>query len=290
MEKKEPDSDWKEKIIRYLRLALHDYLTVYLSGNHVDLAEFTPSYRIDTHRIPVWSCWWQGFQNAPEIIRVCRESQRHYFSEELFEFHEISLENVSDYFTFPQWVLDRFHAGTLAYAHFADILRMGLLYYYGGVWIDATYYVAHPISPDSPLFTEPFFTLHTNGKFWEGDPADGQWVTNLFKLPAGHLLSKFVLNAFYYYLLENESPVHYYMIDFLIRIAYREYPEIRAMIDGCPVSPTGTGLQPLLNTPYDPTAFEQLKSDTTFFKLTYKEELMKETSSGQKTFWGVLSA
>lgn len=279
------------KVDRFLRLSIHDLLTIYQAGNYVNLVEdFIPPHTFsDQNRLPVWVCWWQGFDKAPELVQVCRESRYRCLPEQLFEIHEITFDNLSDYFTFPDWITARFEAGDISYANLSDILRMGLFYSYGGLWLDATYYLAAPISSELLHRPDSFFTIHSREMTWEGDISKGLWTTNLLKLPAGNLLAQFVLNGFYYYFLTNRQPVHYYMIDFLIRIAYLEFPLVREMMDAVPFAePEALSLQPLLNQPFHQDTYSRLKAETSFFKLTYKDALQRETSSGAETFFGHL--
>lgn len=155
--------------------------------------------------------------------------------------------------------------------------------------MDATYLLTGHVSPGILTNPDSFYTIHSKSLTWEGDLSKGKWVTNLLKIPRGHLLAQFALNGFYYYFLEREKPVHYYMIDFLIRIAYLEFPEIKAMIDQVPYTePEVLSLQPMMNEPYDYSRWQIMSVNTTFFKLTYKIPLEAITSSGQKTFWGHL--
>ena len=64
---------------------------------------------------------------------------------------------VFDYITLPQEIVDKYKAGKIAHAHFADICRVELLYEHGGVWLDATGFVTSPL-PDW-IEKEDFFVF-----------------------------------------------------------------------------------------------------------------------------------
>jgi len=48
------------------------------------------------------------------------------------------MENIFDYLKIPEILIKRLEDKKMGYAHFTDIVRLALLKYYGGVWLDAT--------------------------------------------------------------------------------------------------------------------------------------------------------
>ncbi len=273
-----------EYIDRLLRIKIRDLLTIYKSGNRVNLVETAPK-PLDTHgKLPVWVCWWQGFDNAPALVKTCRESWYKNLPLDQMEIHEITMENYTDYVSFPQWILDRHRNEEITLTMLSDMLRMELLYRYGGLWMDATYYLSAPLPKEISELS--FYTIRADKAHWKTDITDGLWSGNFLKIEAGALLPQFVMNAFYYYFIENPSPADYYMIDYFIRIAYDDLPEVRSMIDTCPYSqPEVMALQDLLREAYEDAEFKKLQETTTIFKLNYRFLLSEETMFGFKTFW-----
>ena len=47
-------------------------------------------------------------------------------------------KNLCEYVSFPEFVTEKLKNGNMSYTHFSDLLRLGLLNLYGGVWLDAT--------------------------------------------------------------------------------------------------------------------------------------------------------
>lgn len=84
----------------------------------------------------IWWSWLQGENEAPELAKVCLESLRRNFPE--YKIVVITNDNLGDYIELPQKILDKFNAGWIKGAQFADIIRLNLLAKYGGVWMDAT--------------------------------------------------------------------------------------------------------------------------------------------------------
>ncbi|GET13136.1 capsular polysaccharide synthesis protein [Ligilactobacillus agilis] len=84
----------------------------------------------------IWWSWLQGENEAPELAKVCLESLRKNFPD--YKIVIVTNDNLDNYVKLPQTILDKFNAGWIKGAHFADIIRLNLLAKYGGVWIDAT--------------------------------------------------------------------------------------------------------------------------------------------------------
>ena len=84
----------------------------------------------------------------------------------------------------------------------------------------------------------------------------------------------------------HESLFDYVFIDYIIALAYEEFSDVKKLLDDLPINNSAVDdLQPLLNLPFDEKKFEELKSSTMFFKLTYKNKFEKNIS-GVPTFYG----
>ncbi|MBR1544664.1 MAG: hypothetical protein IJ638_01820 [Alphaproteobacteria bacterium] len=84
----------------------------------------------------VFQCWLQGAENAPVLVKKCMASVKHFCKNKKYVL--ITAENWNDYVDLPDYILEKYKAGIIQHAHFADILRLCLLSKYGGYWIDAT--------------------------------------------------------------------------------------------------------------------------------------------------------
>ena len=84
----------------------------------------------------IWICWFQGIENAPEIVKACYNSVvKNYNDKEIIVLTE---ENYKQYVNIPEYILKKWEKGYINFAHFSDILRIELLSKYGGLWIDST--------------------------------------------------------------------------------------------------------------------------------------------------------
>lgn len=80
--------------------------------------------------------WWDGFENAPRIVKKCLDSIIRYNPSR--NVIKISEENFRDYTNINQKIIDEFYKGNISVQTFSDILRFNLLMNNGGAWIDAT--------------------------------------------------------------------------------------------------------------------------------------------------------
>lgn len=92
---------------------------------------------------PVWFCWLQGIENAPRLVQVCYTSVQKYCADR--PVHLITGENMSDFVTLPDYIMQKYHTGIIPPAQFSDILRLALLVKYGGIWIDSTVLLTAPL-------------------------------------------------------------------------------------------------------------------------------------------------
>lgn len=96
----------------------------------------------DDENEKIYTIWQQGEENAPEIVKACFRSIRKHCKQELVVLDD---NNLFDYISLPQVIIDKYRAGKIRRAHFADICRVELLYEHGGYWFDSTDFATAPI-------------------------------------------------------------------------------------------------------------------------------------------------
>lgn len=101
----------------------------------------------------IWICWLQGEQAAPEIVKQCIASVRHYATE--YTIRLLTADNIAQFVTLPNHIWRKYHNGTITFTHFSDILRTALLVQHGGIWLDATVMLTNEL-PKS-ITKEPLF-------------------------------------------------------------------------------------------------------------------------------------
>ena len=238
-------------------------------------------------RMPVWICWWQGLSEAPELVQKCIARMKKMFGNKA-DIRIITFDNYQQYVAFSETVVEKFNKGCISMTHLSDILRAQLLCRYGGLWIDATYYIWDDRFIDA-LCQFPFFTQKQGGELNELDIVSGRWANNFLKGPAGFPLFGFMVEAFELFWSKYDEVLNYFLFDYIIAVCYEQLPDIRMILDACPVNNRFSQvLADWGNEAYDPHKLELLISDTWLFKLTYKKSFYMQTGDGQKTYYAAL--
>lgn len=239
-------------------------------------------------KIPVWVCWWQGEDAAPELVKVCLDSIRRSISDDKAVLRFITLDNCMEYVTFTDTVIKKYNEGKITLTHLSDMLRAELLYRYGGMWIDATYYVANSL--DKNLFEKDvFFTLKYPVSIWKSDISQGRWSCNLLKVSPKSLFARFFMEGLWIYWEMNDSLIDYFWMDYVIAIEYELFKEVQKEIDECPVSATAVfELQKNINRKFDEVKYKNWTQKSTFFKLDWRTKLEERTLTQEETFWGYM--
>jgi hypothetical protein len=86
---------------------------------------------------------------APDMVKACYNSARRNTAGH--RIIVITYESLNKYVALPEYIIERHKAGQITATHFSDILRVYLVYVYGGVWVDATVFL-HKIFLPANLF------------------------------------------------------------------------------------------------------------------------------------------
>lgn len=88
----------------------------------------------------IWIYWHQGWDNAPEIIQICRDSWV-----KKNPGWKIKLLDINSINQFIDIKIKKSTLNNLCIAHQSDIIRLCLLEKYGGVWVDASLFCIIPL-------------------------------------------------------------------------------------------------------------------------------------------------
>ena len=239
-------------------------------------------------KIPVWVCWWQGKEQMPELVQCCLNSLERNIPKETTVIRIITMENYREYVTLTDTVIRKFDEGKISYTHLADILRAELLYRYGGMWIDATYYVTAPI-PKELFMGDGIYTLKFRKPIWDADITRGRWSVNLWCAPPGKKLFQFIMESFWYYFEVEDELLDYFFMDDVIAIAVDEFPDVKTELEQCPYCEQDVfWLQNYLNRKVTPDRIAMLKKGALFYKLNRRLVCQKENMAGEQTMYGYL--
>ena len=233
----------------------------------------------------IWTCWWQGLDHAPPLVKQCVASIRRNAGGR--EVVVITEENVRQFVQFPPWLEEKYQNGILSRTHLSDILRLKLLAQYGGVWLDATFFCTAPLES---CFSVPVWSIKRPGYRYTSVAA-GNFANYSFGCKAQSrrvfaVLAEYALA----YWKTHDYMVDYLFLDYLIVQAQAQDRALREAFQAIPPNnPACDELLKVLGKPYDAAVWDRLKRDTALFKLTWKTQY-PVLAGGAKTFYGKLIA
>lgn len=230
------------------------------------LIQFNEKYEETKHKKSnkIWICWFQGLDEAPNIVKKCIESvKKNNLDKEVVI---ITSENLHDYVEFPKYIEEKWKRGVITHTHMTDLLRLELLIRYGGTWIDATVFCSSSNIPsyffDSDLF---FYQLLKPGRDGNGIYFSSWFMsakTNNKILMATRVLC-------YEYWKENNTMWDYFLLHDFLSIVLEYYPDDWKKIIPRDNSAPHMLLLRLFDK-YNEDVWKAISEQTPFHKLTYK--------------------
>lgn len=242
--------------------------------------------------VPIWICWWQGYDNMPELCKLCYESVKRNLPQDC-ELHLITKDNYSEYILIPDNILEKCKKKIYPVAILTDWMRHKLLCEYGGFWIDATVYCSQNVS--SSFLRDPHYWSIKLPKELVDTNCRGQVVSQCMygsfiqKACPHNSVNQFVLDCLTKYLDKYNVYIEYFIQNFLIRIGYDHCKNIQTEIDDIPVSNLHLyHLDRLMNRKFDEELWNGMNKDTMFYKLSWRKKYHKYDEEGNLTFYGYL--
>lgn len=178
----------------------------------------------------IWTCWLQGRQQAPELVRKCLLTWEE--RNPAWDFRFLDARTISRYVELTEH-LDLLHQVITPQA-LTDVLRLLLLYEYGGVWVDATAYCNAPLDNWLPSAADNGFFAFSRRS---ASLPLGNWF--LAARPDNLLLMKCVERALEYWKGRQRNPNYWWFhhlfaelctVDVEARRAWESIPRIS--VDG----------------------------------------------------------
>lgn len=267
----------KKYILKHYKAEIENQVLKYKNCKKESLEKLNDQYS-------VWVFWWQGIDNAPEIVKACIESIKLWAGDRNVII--ISQENCKDYVEIPDYLTKKFYEGNISFAHFSDIIRLMLLSKYGGIWVDSTLVM----TGDFPKIVEgySFYTVkHKTDEGWH--ISDGSWATYFLACTPNDPTITFCKDMHIAYWKKEPCIFCYLLFDCFLSIGYDLVPIIREEIDSVPVNNSG-----VYDLSYghwrdlsDQNQVQEVLSRACIHKLTYKRKYMKEINH-QETLYGML--
>ena len=230
----------------------------------------------------IWICWWQGLENAPDIVKKCVDSiKKHAGSHPVIILTE---DNYKDYVTIPKKIEDKKNAGIITRTNYSDLLRLSLLAEHGGMWIDSTFLCVSDEIQD--YFELPLWSIK-RPDYFHASVASGYFAGySLYCNADNRYIFATIRDFFINYWLNNDYMVDYLMVDYMIVLAQRFDMRIKKTFENIPNNNKNCDeLFKILEKKFDRTEWNKIKEDTALFKLTWKNkyQLIK---NGEDTFYG----
>ena len=263
-------------MIRYFEKTFSEFIKSYKEKETVSLKNKSISNCI-------WLCWWQGKENAPEIVKKCITS----IEKNAGNYPVIILteDNYKEYIDIPEWIQEKYKKGIISRTHYSDILRIELLSMYGGIWLDSTFFCVDSINE---YFELPVWSVK-RPDYGHDSVACGYFANySLGCNSENKKIFKVIKDFLEEYWLKNDIIVDYLFLDYLIVLAQKYNKNVEEYFKKIgPNNPNCDELVKILNEEYNEAKWEELKKDTKLFKLTWKQSFIKE-KNGKKTFYGKL--
>ena len=228
----------------------------------------------------IWTCWLQGLESAPDVVKKCIASMRQYANG--YEVIVIDAKNVSEYVQLPDYIKDKYARGIIPHAHYSDLIRLELLRKFGGVWIDSTILLTDTLPhyiTDADLFV---FRSYKIGQSQIYNPF-------LAARPDNPVINS-LLNLLLEYWKHENKLVSYSIFHLFFTMAVESSEENRILWEKVPYSYGSQMfyLQSRLGRPYNEDAYRLAIRLSSIHKLTYKPELCGGDPYQKGTFYDVL--
>lgn len=273
----------EKKALEILRLSAQYKIKKNLERKYKkEINEFQSTYKDEfKHDLSnkVWVCWFQGMDQAPELVKKCFESlQRNLTDREIIL---ITSDNMCNYVQFPDFILDKWKNGKITHTHMTDLLRLELLVKYGGMWVDATVLCTSKREeiPDYFFNSELFlYQILKPGRDGQAQPISS-WLMSAKTNNKILMMARYLC---YEYWKKNNEMVDYFLFHDFVMISLEHNEE-----DWKNVIPRDNAAPHILLLrlfdEYDEGVWNAVKAQTPFHKLSYK--FTEEQSKLEGTYY-----
>lgn len=240
----------------------------------------------------IYVMWWTGRETMPPIVNICfknlcRNAKKH-------PVILITQENI--FSLFPQLTaliketLEMYENGKICIQHFSDIIRSLILNKIGGIWIDATVYVAQDW--DKNIIGKMFYSGRRTAAYASSGKSitNGQWTSYFIASVKGNPLLRFFHEGLFECYKRKGKIEEYYTMDYLFAIGMKESSVIRQIITSVPMIDANLfGLESLMHEPYEKEEYDAFIATAPFFKLNHRIDYARFDSGGNQTVFDFMS-
>ena len=212
----------------------------------------------------IFSVWLQGEEQAPEIVKKCIESVR---SKNMDTYTLLTEADIFNYVKLPDHIISKWRQKIIGPAHFVDIVRIELLYQYGGYWMDATNFMTGDI-PKEIKDSDFFMFLATDEYFHI-------FIQNYFiRAKKRHPILRLWRDVLYEYWKNENEAADYFFAQYLFKLLVTHNAEAKSFFDEMIKRNSDTSQllwTRLGDKPFDPSMYEEMKEKSFFQKCSYKK-------------------
>lgn len=174
----------------------------------------------------IWIFWEQGWENAPDICKICLSSWKKYNSD--WKIIALSKQNISQYIDMSMYV-ERFWEREPIQSR-SDLIRTNLLNKFGGVWTDATLFCT------KPLKMWLFDTIKSSHFFAFANPTKDKMISNWFLVSSknSYIMSTWCNKFNTYWKTNKQRTDNYFMHVMLFRTLYENDSYFKKLWDNVP--------------------------------------------------------
>lgn len=174
----------------------------------------------------IWVMWWQGLDEAPEIVKVNIKRIMRIFGKENVVL--ITHKNYKKYTDICSVIYKKFEDKKITFISWSDIIRFNLLKNHGGIWIDSTVVLSNKIL-DENILNKAFFSLCSSGKYQF--VSDGRWTGWMIGGDENLALFHYVNKFYEEYFKRHDSIIDYYIVDYVIDHYFSKNESLRKLIE-----------------------------------------------------------
>lgn len=214
-------------------------------------------------KIPYWIYWNNGFGEAPAIVKKCNARLEKMLPSSKYQLHRLDDKVLNQYISLPQNIVNK--RNNMGIAYYSDLIRIELLTSYGGIWSDATVYIASPIPNE--IIEANFFAFKRNGDI----ALLSSWF--LSAKQSNNILLLWIRHVMHEY-WKTHSTYDYCDLHKIFEAIRSLLPIARTTFEMSPwySAVKAHSLQSIMNKPFNKSVFEMQKSQSFVQKLTYKKK------------------
>lgn len=252
-----------------------------------EIENITPEkvYKKEFKKTPVWIMWYQGFNNAPELVKMCVKSIQMHLPQDKVEIHFLTKDNLNQYIKLPNYLKTNIKDNVTA---LSNIIRAALLYNYGGLWIDATYLFIEDFSLDN-ILNKDFWAIREEYTSDNKELSFNNFTYNFMYSKPNNDMLKYIYKMLCNYWKHYNYLKHYFLKDGIIFYGYQNNCFSKKWIDNLNQEQTNmySFCSDINNIYSDQELLKKRGNDYTIcFKLSHRFYNLKEKQNNELTFYG----